>query len=59
MVYIIMDSEKKRPITMVKADSKEDVDARLHLRETERIAGILTDIEVSILSTSTFVVINA
>jgi len=59
MVYLIANGEIKGSVILVKAEDETDSRSRINLREGEKIVGKLTDNEVSVLSSSSFVVISA
>lgn len=59
MVYVIAGGEIQGKVLLVKADNREDVEARVRLKEDEDIVGSLTNNELSALDTSSFAVITA
>lgn len=59
MVYVLVDSKEGGEVLLVKAMIEEDVMDRLHLCDTQKIVGRLTDNEMSVLQTSKFAVITA
>ena len=59
MVYLIVDKDSLLHVTLVKAESREVLEKRIQLSETEVIAGSLTDNEIDVLHTSHFVVLTS
>jgi len=58
MVYGIVDSEKPDKIVLVKTGSREGVETRLQLKESEHIVASFTDAEIGVLNTSSFAVVT-
>jgi len=59
MVYLIGDVKMKGRVTLVKATDETEIQARLILRDGEMIVGRLTDNEITVLESSSFVVMQA
>jgi len=59
MVYIVTDSKENGKVVLVKCEDRGEIEKRLILSPTQEISGTLTDNEVSVLTTSNFVVITA
>jgi len=59
MVYLIANGEIKGRVILAKAEDEVEIRSRINLKEGEKIIGNLTDNEVHVLSTSSFVVLSA
>ncbi len=59
MIYIIKDVENDVKLLVVKATDEKEISELIRLKDTEKIVGRLTDNEISVLNTSSFVVIQA
>lgn len=58
MVYVIIDSEVKGRVMLVKAENMGQVEELLRLKGTQEIAGTFTDNEINVLTTSHIVVLS-
>lgn len=59
MIYLIAKGEIVGSVLLIKATDETEARSRLSLKEDEKIIGRLTDNEMSVLSTSHFVVMSA
>jgi len=58
MLYVIVEGEDVKKVMLVKADSKEEVEGRIKLKESEGLFGSFTSAETSALDSSPFIVIS-
>jgi len=58
MVYIVIDLISQKNPMLVQAENEDEVKERLILKETERIVGRITDMELKVLDTNSFTVVS-
>ena len=58
MLYVIVDKENPEGVTLMKAEDEDSVKTNLRLTPNEIIAGSFTDIELSVLATARFAIIQ-
>ena len=59
MVYLIIDTNLKDRTMLVKAKDRDEVKARLNLKDTQRIVASFTDADIAVLNDSGFTVISS
>lgn len=59
MVYLLQGLRQKDKISLVKADNEGEVNSLFRFSDDTEIVGRLTDNEVNVLNTSSFVVVEA
>ena len=58
MVYIVLDLISQKNPMLVQAENEDEVKKRLSLKETERIVGRITDMELKVLDTNSFTIVS-